>query len=638
MRRTAETGVVGASRLGDVEMTRPGDLVERRADQFADQVIEAAGARGALGTSTPAVGGAPTRRAPCAACASGSPCGACGGPHLSSRATRASDAGDQLPEDVRAGFEAPLGRSLGDVRIHAGAAAAESARAYGARAFTVGNHIVFGDGQYAPHTAGGARLLAHELGHVADGTPPGVLARQPIDAGAGMDAGAVGAAPPDAGAMVAPGPLPAGVAPSPPASAPSLDFAYGSCLTAAEGAARDAFARRTDLHLDRNIPSTTQGMFDARYYPFLGLMPVQVRVSFQFVSAVGAPTGWDLVWLLAAGEDVSPFFWNAAQKAAFKTEFITRVTSRWNTGITMWSTKPCWGFHATPLIGVSEAGDPGQAHYRLIIHKSPGPAIDYRSITHYPNLAHPERSAKANLWQSDVREAPNFRSREVARDERVRLENALAASLASPVLFEKDRAAVRPAERGRLNTLAAALKGKLPSAPAIPIFLSGFASSEGDGSRNLTLSLDRALAVESILTGAGVPQPMTSIGLGATGAPNDPANRKVDIEFDTSFDAAYASNRYSVAEHEFGHLLGLPDEYQNNPPGSSPSDRRRETLQTAYEALATSAGLALPVWGSDTSSQMSVGVDVLPRHYLTIWEALGRMTTPHITQAEWSIT
>jgi hypothetical protein len=34
---------------------------------------------------------------------------------------------------------------------------------------------------------------------------------------------------------------------------------------------------------------------------------------------------------------------------------------------------------------------------------------------------------------------------------------------------------------------------------------------------------------------------------------------------------------------------------------------------------------------------MSVGVDVLPRHYLTIWEALGRMTTPHITQSEWSI-
>jgi hypothetical protein len=34
---------------------------------------------------------------------------------------------------------------------------------------------------------------------------------------------------------------------------------------------------------------------------------------------------------------------------------------------------------------------------------------------------------------------------------------------------------------------------------------------------------------------------------------------------------------------------------------------------------------------------MSAGVDVLPRHYVTLWEALGRMTTPDITQAQWSL-
>ena len=30
-------------------------------------------------------------------------------------------------------------------------------------------------------------------------------------------------------------------------------------------------------------------------------------------------------------------------------------------------------------------------------------------------------------------------------------------------------------------------------------------------------------------------------------------------------------------------------------------------------------------------------VDVLPRHYLTTWEALGHMTAPDITRNEWSI-
>ena len=55
--------------------------------------------------------------------------------------------------------------SFGNVRIHTGAQAAESARSVGARAYTVGQNIVFGAGQYAPHTSQGRQLLAHELTH-----------------------------------------------------------------------------------------------------------------------------------------------------------------------------------------------------------------------------------------------------------------------------------------------------------------------------------------------------------------------------------------------------------------------------------------------------------------------------------------
>lgn len=54
---------------------------------------------------------------------------------------------------------------LTSVRIHADKAAAESARQIGARAYTVGPHIVFGEGQYRPETAQGRHVLAHELIH-----------------------------------------------------------------------------------------------------------------------------------------------------------------------------------------------------------------------------------------------------------------------------------------------------------------------------------------------------------------------------------------------------------------------------------------------------------------------------------------
>lgn len=59
-----------------------------------------------------------------------------------------------------------FGQHLEDVRIHADAGAAESARAVQASAYTVGNDIVFAAGRYSPHSVQGLRLLSHELAHV----------------------------------------------------------------------------------------------------------------------------------------------------------------------------------------------------------------------------------------------------------------------------------------------------------------------------------------------------------------------------------------------------------------------------------------------------------------------------------------
>ena len=63
-------------------------------------------------------------------------------------------------------FEHGFGHDFSHVRIHADGRAAESARAMGAQAYTVGRDVVFGTGRYAPATAEGRRLLAHELAHV----------------------------------------------------------------------------------------------------------------------------------------------------------------------------------------------------------------------------------------------------------------------------------------------------------------------------------------------------------------------------------------------------------------------------------------------------------------------------------------
>ncbi len=75
--------------------------------------------------------------------------------------------GAPLEAGVRARYESGLGRSLADVRVHTNGRAAEAARSVNADAYTVGRDVVFGEGRYRPGTAGGERLLAHELAHVA---------------------------------------------------------------------------------------------------------------------------------------------------------------------------------------------------------------------------------------------------------------------------------------------------------------------------------------------------------------------------------------------------------------------------------------------------------------------------------------
>ncbi len=81
------------------------------------------------------------------------------------------------PDPEAKGFS---GVDFSRVRVHANARAAEAAQSLGARAFTYGRDIFFAQGEYAPQTAGGRKLLAHELAHVAQQSAAGepMVARQ----------------------------------------------------------------------------------------------------------------------------------------------------------------------------------------------------------------------------------------------------------------------------------------------------------------------------------------------------------------------------------------------------------------------------------------------------------------------------
>ncbi len=142
-------------------INRPGDRYEQEADRIADQIAgtfdapvsrqETKGVHPQSGNGSPLV------------------CGIHSSP------------GRPLENGTLRFMESRLGHDFSRVRVHTDGKAAESASALGARAFTAGESVVFGSGQYQPETPHGMRLLAHELAHVIQqgtGTAPAFVQRE----------------------------------------------------------------------------------------------------------------------------------------------------------------------------------------------------------------------------------------------------------------------------------------------------------------------------------------------------------------------------------------------------------------------------------------------------------------------------
>ncbi len=146
--------VTGPARTSTLPVGTPGDRFEQEADHVADAVVHGDSSRAA---SAPQPLSTLQR-------ASDGRAGAVINTDRVAPVLRSS--GQPLGEGTRAHMEDRLGFDFSAVRVHADAQAADSARAVGARAYTIGSDVVFGAGEYAPRSREGQRLIAHELTHV----------------------------------------------------------------------------------------------------------------------------------------------------------------------------------------------------------------------------------------------------------------------------------------------------------------------------------------------------------------------------------------------------------------------------------------------------------------------------------------
>ncbi|MBI1395861.1 MAG: DUF4157 domain-containing protein [Betaproteobacteria bacterium] len=95
--------------------------------------------------------------------------------------------GTRLDPATRTFMESRFGHDFSNVRVHAGPDANTSADVERAHAWTLGQHVVFAKDRYAPGTAEGRHLLAHELAHVVQQAGPAEGAPAAGDAEAAAD-------------------------------------------------------------------------------------------------------------------------------------------------------------------------------------------------------------------------------------------------------------------------------------------------------------------------------------------------------------------------------------------------------------------------------------------------------------------
>ena len=132
-----------------LEMTEPGDADEQEADEAAYEVMNGkvfrmfsvGGTSGGMVVSS----------------------------QMESQLNQLQGGGQAMPDGLRSMMERGFDRDFSQVRLHTDGEAANLSSSIHAKAFTHGNDIYFNQGQYAPETSEGQRLVAHELAHVAQG-------------------------------------------------------------------------------------------------------------------------------------------------------------------------------------------------------------------------------------------------------------------------------------------------------------------------------------------------------------------------------------------------------------------------------------------------------------------------------------
>jgi hypothetical protein len=378
---------------------------------------------------------------------------------------------------------------------------------------------------------------------------------------------------------------------------------------------------------DPFVPSTRRGKFEAKYAPRSGHLNITVRLNAEFEAS----------WTE---------FFGPLEKSRLKASFVEAVPRYWNGHCQLHCTRHGWtDINVAPRFAIDFQDT--SSHFRMVMTRESALARGnphgrecrgFVSLNQVTGVAGKDRLEVRDFQVSDFNH--KLVGTTTAANDRTALETALRNSggvvtlvATQPVVTltfadGSDDAAGFQAVLAQFVTAAnRQLKGSHP----IPVLVKGFAKATEAGA----LAGTRATAVNTALTGLLLKNPVT---IEAPGAGKAAVEVKIDRDYEDSFERDERVFAYNVAAHEYGHMVGLPDEYEN-PQGDAAdvNTRAKAIVKTGFLALVGEVGLVPPVFPSHTSSMMSDGMTPMVWHYVTAWQALTYLTSQYLAPDEWEI-
>jgi len=332
------------------------------------------------------------------------------------------------------------------------------------------------------------------------------------------------------------------------------------------------------------------------------------------------------------------------QKGPFRDAFRLKVPPVWGSQFKFRSTKPGWTeFEAIPRFKLVFQDDYPNSHFIVNVK----PSFSGKELVSRDD---------AYLARHDVGYKPKSANiGGLLATERVDMSKSIGASLKAAFPFAVQCALTSgvssPYTRTQIKTLAKELARVDAN---FPLFLKAGGS---DARGNMA-------AVQQLLREGGLKGPITQRKRAFKYKNQVVITMKDDIEVAMSNVADKSKFGYdSTVAHEFGHMLGLQDEYSCMSANCSTAMKDMSVIkaseQAAYESrgfsgaaaptgnaaagqsawvnLCTEAKVSPPTFGFHSTSVMSAGSVFHKRHFVMLWDCLGTMCEAFVARTEWEI-